>query len=42
MKADHPYAIVRIDSKEAKSLANIGWTVTDSRPGWLHMEPPLK
>jgi hypothetical protein len=42
MKTDSPFAMVRVGSKEAKSLADIGWIVTDSYPGWLHMEPPLR
>jgi hypothetical protein len=36
-----PYAMVEDGSEHAKSLAQLGWVVTDIYPGWLHMEPPL-
>jgi hypothetical protein len=42
IKTDSPFAMVRVGSKEAKSLEAIGWIVTDRYTGWLHMEPPLK
>lgn len=35
-----PYAMVPSNSVAQKGLLALGWTVTDSKDGWAHMEPP--